>query len=480
MLTHMGSDNNLYTTTEGGSTADVKALSVGDYLGLTSMGNRAVIDTTNYKLYATESQAITNSRFGNNSGYVTIPQNIPMGFYRWVYYRNNTLTPLNEDTNLTQEFAESFPNGNLDVYGQWDSLLLIRVIIMSETVSSGVQCTVTLNSGSYTQHQGLDYPLPSAYKNITEVNGNNLVDTTTCFGEFGTGDGSPVNGKVSYYAIFDSDFLEMTLSNITQGYTPFYTVSGSTISYKALAFDYLTRVYSKNYMNPTYFIPLVRNSQNGNYTLENDWYDELDTDLTIIVPMVEYPIVYAQAYPSGYGTVNIDNSTPAISQKSVFPGTSCTLTATASSSSYHFVNWTKDGVVVSTNATCTITAYYTTICVANFETYPGLWYSYYDPSGVLPAGFVSHTNASGGDNVVCSSTPNVNYYAPGTVRRFRATASGLPSGCVFLGWRRYTGDTRNPSTDEVLNETSSTSTNSFYEYTTTNSDFKIYAYYDRA
>ena len=53
-------------------------------------------------------------------------------------------------------------------------------------------------------------------------------------------------------------------------------------------------------------------------------------------------------------------------QVTVVSGTTATLTATANTG-YHFVNWTKSGVVVSTNATCNVTVTASGTYIANFE-----------------------------------------------------------------------------------------------------------------
>ena len=91
-----------------------------------------------------------------------------------------------------------------------------------------------------------------------------------------------------------------------------------------------------------------------------------------VVEVVETVAITASA--SAGGTVSINNE--ATGTKSVVKGSEVTLTAEPNNL-YGFVNWTKDGEVVSTDATYTFTAEENASYVANFKLHPDGAYKVY-------------------------------------------------------------------------------------------------------
>lgn len=139
---------------------------------------------------------------------------------------------------------------------------------------------------------------------------------------------------------------------------------------------------------------------------------------TIRVVDTEYVDITVSASPAEGGTVTINSE--ATSTKQVVKSSNVTVEATPASG-YHFVNWTLNGNVVSTDATYTFTASENTSLVANFEAdvvYHTITVStYYDNNGGTVK--VGEENAT-----------SVNVAEGESVRMLATVANGYE----FMGW----------------------------------------------
>lgn len=327
ILSFIGDDNNTYVTTEDGNTTpNVQNVSINCGIDVTSFGHRDLAEqSVRLKLYKTNSHnyyKITDMYIVQDT---SIAADMPMYLSGWKTSSDVIVQP---NQIVTQRFiADNFVNGNMDLYGVWNNTSLIRVIVFIPNLITEVSGNYDVQLEANSSYSTLDpFCLNNDFKSITD-NGIDVeyTDGSHTIQEFGSGDGCPNNGFVTYYGVKTNDSVSLITSPSTglKDYIPYYTLSNDTPLYECYVAPYLVR-NEKNPKNSWTTVSMDYVPKDNSWTVSNSVraLNSIQGDKTIFIQLVHKPTVTVNITPSGVGTVTGSGS--------FMPGDICTLTAASS------------------------------------------------------------------------------------------------------------------------------------------------------
>lgn len=365
---------------DGGTEADIQMLS------LDSVVADAIIDTTltiaentspqtdypkylpqTHSYYASQGMATYSVEADNNA------ENLPQYLTGWNYLDNDVLTPFTEagqtvdNTFITNYFSTST---NLNLYASWGNTRFIRVIISTFIENINVENEATFvstiqQSDSYDVLQ--PYYLVDKFKETVDFSNrkNHLIikknGSVGNYYEFGTGHGCPkVVGGVtypSYFGVKNGTSPSFSLSISNSNFIPAYDFDNNdTLHYKSYVCEEgLSRDFSEDLTSIVDF-----NFSNNSWNVTS--LGNLNSDITIFVPLVKKPTVTASVNNVGCGKVAITREyiqptpTDYDDYKSLMfmPGEQCTLWAEAVGN-ISFEGWYLNDSLVSSNLSFTVT-----------------------------------------------------------------------------------------------------------------------------
>lgn len=294
---------------------------------------------------------------------------LPKRLVKWNYYFNNTLVEV--PSTFTQQFAERFVDGNLDVYAEWsDDIKAIRVIpyVVSASMTTPMtpSCTVAISSGSYTGNS----PLSSNYSKMLhrKTSANEDITWAICKQDIGsnTASGSLGNGcqmadpdyndniVPCYYGIKSGDSIEITFSGLNGTYNG-RTYSNAYKPYQGLTSN--PQYKPKDFLSaqidtdPTGYQNYA-SSQGGAYTITQS---NITTDKTYFLPLIlnTFAITVrcedaSSSTPSAKGYVDVEslnyneNPTDYEIRANCVNNEDVTISVTSTKPGYIFSHW-EDG-----------------------------------------------------------------------------------------------------------------------------------------
>ena len=276
-----------------------------------SYGDGSLYYSWTYTYYGHKYPASDIAQYANKSVYkVGTYIQYPGTYTAYVYTASNSSSPATKQMDF-------------DVTG-WQDIVFDQPLVLTGTEDLWVVMKQ--------ENTGADYPAPSF--NLSSYNAN------ACYGGFS----SPTNLSPLSSSYSISWFIR---TYVTDGvYTYNIYRDGSNI-----ASNVNTTTYSDNNLAAGSY----------NYYVKTNYYageSAASNQVTAVIGDGTYYAIEATANPSNGGTVT--------GAGTFAEGSTCTLTATANTG-YTFVNWTKNGTQVSTNATYSFTVTEAANFVANFS-----------------------------------------------------------------------------------------------------------------
>lgn len=504
-ISYIGSDDNTYVNGQDGNNPLQNAckqsgLAQGDVIEYAVLTPRNIVETGLNKLYKIDKTQNQDTHkyyvYGRNGWEVSqdvVAANIPMYHYGWAM-DNGTL--LADGQTLTSELLEYFTDNNLNLYGRWNSVNLIRVIFYipyyhTDQPQISLKYESILGNSCYNVSQLTQRPiLTENYKKIVDY-GNNLsfTDGNGYLREFGSGNGCPSleQGvqRVTYYGV-KNDLTTFTLHPVTgytNNYIPKYNVSQNTVTYVCYVTEHLV-IEVKDIVDVSVGsseASLVYDSGTNSWScdVQGTYLEDVDVDVTVFVPLVEKPLVTLNITPAQSGTVAGGGY--------YMPGDTCNLIPTPSQG-FVFDRFESGGLVISSPFTVynsmTIDAVFT-----QQQQSAWLTFLYYTSEGYFDLGEGISVTCRYNDGGIHSE---VAFYTARSIQIPSGTEVTLiagkhPYSQAFIlsdvnPWREYTGSDPNPVNDYGHPEDAALSTESVsrYKFTMGDTDIKIYAYYTRA
>ena len=226
--------------------------------------------------------------------------------------------------------------------------------------------TLAFGSGDYVVNNSNSNGLPASspyYGDYTSmVGGYGAGETATVTITYSTGSSTVYSyGTLIWvdwnknYTFEDSEIVYTGTSAQGSNGTPQVLTATFTIPASQAADDYRMRIAGGD----SYFDSYIGGSSSANHDpcFTSTWAVCHDYTLRVVAASNDPVEITATAIPANAGTIT--------GAGTYTPGTQCTLTATANEG-YTFTNWTRNGVVISTNANYNITVSTAATYVANF------------------------------------------------------------------------------------------------------------------
>ena len=491
----------LYTTADGNGAADQQTLMMGDEIQEAIISHTIpVAENTSGNLYmkfkpqnhsyytVDDGTYIVETESGSESP--CRANSLPRHLTGWQTSNGTPFTWSGSD--VDQTFIDTFYDGgaetNLNLYAVWGDTKYLRVIIStfntSQVVNTGTYNVSVVDTASYGPATN-DFKLSPLFKETVDYSNrakhlllkfNGFEDSQ--YREVGTGHGCPksIGGTKypTYFGFKSGNTLTVGITIANANFIPNYYLTGSTINYVGyLCNEGLSRdLYDKGAS-----IPL---SVSNNVV----WTGTITTptsDKTLFVPLVPKPTVTITVHPTGSGTVTGGGQ--------FMPGDTCTLNPIPAQY-YELDEIYVNGVSLASPYQFTVLGNTNVIAYFALGEVSTLYYSYYCYNGTESFEvdtYVWHQNSNNevSSRVYCTSTPQSINYGDGTIRVFEAAkvAYTRPSSQLvanqFMGFKSYTGSTRNPLTDTDVPYVDSGGSTVRAQITVSGT-VKIYAYYSRA
>ena len=491
----------LYTTADGNGEADRQTFMMGDDIEEAIISHSIpVAENTSGNMYlkfkpqnhsyytVDDGTYIVETESGSESP--CRANSLPMYLNGW-QTANGTVFP-DAGQPMDQYILDTWYDGgnetNLNLYAIWGDTKFLRVIIStfntSQVVNTGTYNVSVVDSASYGPATD-DFRLSALFKETVDYSNRTKHLTLMYNGyedsqyrEVGTGHGCPksISGTKypTYFGFKSGNSLTVGITIANANFIPRYKVVGQTISYEAcLCNEGLSRdLYDKDAT-----VPLSV----SNNTIWTGTITTPTSDKTLFVPLVPKPTVTITVHPTGAGTVTGGGQ--------YMPGDTCTLNPIPAQY-YELDEIYVNGTAIYSPYQFTVLGNTNVIAYFALGDVSTLYYSYYcyDGTESFEADtYVWHQNVNNepSSRVFCTSTPQSINYGDGTIRVFEAAKvaySRSNSKLVanqFMGFKSYTGSTRNPATDtDVPYIDSGGST--VRAQVTVSGTVKVYAYYSRA
>ena len=395
-ISYLGSDNNTYTVSGNGLNPSTDAYT--QYIGSDSPNNTINAVLISYLRQLAESQQVSDYPLYvastddvhyymkaqyNNGDYEWVPDTIevsgetvrlaahdmPKYLTGWLAKNINT----NEWDNFNYSSFNSnlynyFVNDNIDLYGNWDNVNLMRVIVFippqSYAIHTPFKYDVSINSpDSYINENGFssNYLLTENFKSIVDNQDyDNLQPYNfTPVDEYGNGNGCPTkiqgNDYSTYFGVLNNQRqLSITIEdNFDTNFIPMYDYDTS-VRYYCYGKNYLVRVlnnYDKSLENNRVYLSHNTDSGHNKWTTTGFSHPN-NNDFTLIVPIRRKPAIHITTHPIGAGTSFIYfTNNPDTHYDTFFymPGDTCHVKTTPSDpSSYTFMGfYHSDGTLIT-------------------------------------------------------------------------------------------------------------------------------------
>lgn len=421
-------------------------------------------------------------------------EDMPKHLIGWQAMNNTTLQYDDfEFQNLTPQAITDYctQNNEIALYGKWEDVSMIRVIIFLPFASGSqeIKCKYTsaiTTGNSYNENPtNAFYRLSDNYKQVVDYNNpshKRAIEYSYRM-EFGEGAGCPSDVDATkyptYFSVKTGDAINFEACMITGAYIPHYEMVTDTLS------------PSENIPQYHYFTTqALRCNLNGweketpkNFTLprantENHlcWTSQenisVNNDTTIVVPLVCKPILSVDVVPENtvgiyayIGNTLIPNIDNQIKTGYYLPNETCNVFTHSTLPGATFEGWYSNTGLVSTNMNYTFKIGYNTHLVAKWTIEAPVTQPYVELSYLL---------VGADDTSMHNGTATAQYCHNGTTwtdlqntsiigfrhttndnveLRCPITGSGnLGTPFRFAGFREYFGNTRNPNEDTNLSE----------------------------
>ena len=266
---------------------------------------------------------------------------MPMRFMGWETQNHGSIpSTLTDDGSFITNNFDS--NHQMTVYGTWETVHMIRVIVYIPDYSSYPVClpckVIITPTDSYDENT--PYHLTENYKFISDYSNNIEFSVDGKPGlEFGVGHASPSNGIPTYYGVIDDETsvsMELTpdiqsIGRFGRNYIPWYEYNprDHTTKYKCYYAPNLVRYVEHPWEQTAYgelTLVIDNTFQKWSTSIGN-----IETDVTIVVPLKRKTHITVEGYDG-------DDANLSINKNYFRPEETVTLTATVTAGRT-FVGW---------------------------------------------------------------------------------------------------------------------------------------------
>jgi hypothetical protein len=497
-----GSHNNDYMATSAGTDPYVQNLNEGDTIqDVVMSSNIGLAENTTPKVMSASDGSVHQYMVPDGERLIpyvvnsnpVVADEMPKHLIGWraKHNQNNTYDDFNYHTLTAQVVTDySSSNNEITLYGKWEDVSLIRVIVFIpfSSGSQGVRCRynteITANR-SYVVDPSDSYPhLSQNYKEIVDYENpedKQAIDYSAT-GEYGSGNGCPkiVSSALypTYFAIKTDDRAILTITQDQGNFIPTFEMVPDPRpdgDYIPLYHYYKTSALRCNVNG------CDKNSESGDFTFNNSnntnrWTTQVftnESDTTIMVPLVMKPTLTVGVLPQGvdgyYAYIGTQLTPPQSQTQTGYymPNDTCSVYTRTSVSSATFDGWYIDGPgggFASSNNPYSFKIVRNTHIVAKWTLptppaqppYVEVSYLLVDgnDTSIINGSYTVQYSIDGGTN--WTNLTNTNVVTPtltGNSIKLRAPQTGngnLGNRYIFGGFRQYFGNLRIPTHDMDL------------------------------